>query len=108
MTVEVIGGPRREEIMQDTWGHLAPSPRKLYQGSIVMAHGDYGDLVILRVDFPDLPDSPWFYEDLREFVGHQMFEVEAGTVHRFVGTYRYTKRMGGIFAGVTLPIPLEV
>lgn len=83
--VNVYGARRAAEVMQSTWGHLAPKAEQVYTGTIVWAHGAYGDLVAIAADFAGLDDSPWLYEDIEDFLIGQ--ESTRGTVYRFEGTY---------------------
>ncbi len=83
----------RAQVMQETWGHLAPRKHKTYRGSIVFAIGCYGsDYLNPTVLSSDFPDSPWMYESIMDFLGDgqhadkQRFTV--GTVHRFNGSFR--------------------
>jgi hypothetical protein len=48
----------REAVLRDTWGHLAPEPGRKYAGTILFTHSEYGDITVIRTDFPGLPDSP--------------------------------------------------
>lgn len=96
MTVINAYGARREaEVMQSTWGHLAPKPSRVYAGTFVVAHGCYGDLAVISIDFADLPDSPWLYEHLHNWIWDR--GTEPGNVYRFAGTYSGDR--GGQFAG---------
>lgn len=83
----------KTEVMAQTWGHLAPNPRREYHGSILFAHGAYGDLVPLRADFDGMPDSPWFFQDMMDFIAGS--KTEPGCIYEFDGTY--TKRKNGTY-----------
>lgn len=83
----------KARVMGETWGHLAPKPRQSYRGSILFCHSEYGDLVPIRCDFRDLPDSPWFFQDLIDFIVAS--KTEPGGIYEFDGTY--TKRKNGTF-----------
>lgn len=74
-------------VQQCTWGHLAPKPRKKYVGHILFAFGEYGDCVPIRSQFVGLRDSPWFFDDLMEFIGEQCTDARRGQVWRFDGSY---------------------
>lgn len=73
-------------VLSSTWGHLHPEPRRKYRGYLVFACGAYRDVVILYADFQDLPDSPWFYEDMQQFVADKT-RKEDPAIFRFDGTY---------------------
>jgi hypothetical protein len=89
----------KAEVMANTWGHLYPEPRKKYPGFVIFAHSAYGDLVVIKSEFDDLPDSPWFFEDLRMLL--MKYETESGKVYRFDGYYMKYKNGNCIFAGKT-------
>ncbi|MFT4064379.1 hypothetical protein [Paraburkholderia sp.] len=89
----------RAIVMHNTWGHLAPEPRRIYRGEILFAHGEFGDLVVLRSKFRGLPDSPWFYEHLTDFASDKAFKRRPGAVLRFEGTYTMFKNGNGRFSG---------
>jgi hypothetical protein len=96
--IELIGREHRErlaKVLRETWGHLAPEPGRSYRGSILFAASEYGDYPVMpiRAEFDGLPDSPWFYEALCEFVAAQ--DVEPG-VHLFVGTLRDERFSGQV------------
>lgn len=74
----------KAQVMAETWGHLAPTSDRRYDGYMIFACGAYGDIVLLQADFEDLPDSPWFYEDAQDFIAGK---TERGFLYRFVGTY---------------------
>lgn len=80
----------RLQVMQQTWGHLAPRKNKTYAGRIVFALGCYdcGELnpTPLACDFPGLDDSPWFYDALIEFL--ESLGGEAGDVYQWTGFFR--------------------
>lgn len=90
----------KNRVMCETWGHLAPVPRNSYRGSIVFAHGEYGDLVPLRTDFPSLPDSPCFFSDLMELISSA--KTEPGRIYEFEGTYTRRKNGSHHFKGRTV------
>jgi hypothetical protein len=85
------------KVMRDTWGHLDAEPGKRYRGSILFAEGEYGDLVILRVDFGEAGNGPWFHEAINDWLIEQ--ETESGEMYRFEGYYLLTKRGEHRFRG---------
>lgn len=87
----------RAKVLAATFGHLAPSIRKKYRGVIVFTQSVFGQLVPIRADFKDLPDSPWFFEHLNDFVGERA--TEPGKVYKFEGTYMLFKNGKPSFSG---------
>lgn len=75
----------RARVLNVTFGHLKPRPRKKYRGTLVFTQSEFGQLVPIRAHFPDLPDSPWLFEHITEFVAEKA--KEPGEVYRFDGTY---------------------
>lgn len=77
--------------MKMTWGHLAPERNKTYRGKVIWALGcgyESSDLnpTVLSCEFESLPDSPWFYDALIEFLQEL---VERGTgIWQWEGTFR--------------------
>jgi hypothetical protein len=80
------------EARQDTWGHLAPKPRRVYKGTILIAEAECSGQgrTIFRDDFPGLDHSPWFYNAMCEYVSN-LEGLQDGQVYRWTGTYRFFK-----------------
>jgi hypothetical protein len=94
----VIGGPRPEQIMRDTWGHLGGRPDVKYRGTITFAEGVYGgERIILNVDFGNASDGPWFYEGVHDWLFEQ--DTEPGYLYRFEGCYRQRRGETHEFTG---------
>ncbi|MEU0837301.1 hypothetical protein [Streptomyces sp. NPDC005969] len=102
--VDVHGARRAAQVEADTWGHLAPETGRVYTGSIVFAHGKYGDVIPLQASFEDLPDSPWFFHGLMDFIGAQ--DTEPGMVYRFSGTYQMPEDGPHVFTGTVSPVDI--
>lgn len=96
----------RTRVISATWGHLAPTPRKVYAGHIIFTEGEYGHLIIIRSDFPELENSPWQFEDFHDWLGKQ--STEPGTIYRFDGTYTRFKSGGYRLSGATCVISAPV
>ena len=73
----------KEKVMQHTWGHLAPSRGKIYTGEILFAFSEYGDYVPIHAHFEGLDDSPWFFNDMLDFVS----QVKEPGIYKFKGNY---------------------
>lgn len=78
----------REQVQRATWGHLAPEAGRTYRGTILFAIGEYGDVVPVRVRFKGLPDSPWFFDAMIDFLIEQSRDgaLKDGHIYRFSGT----------------------
>lgn len=81
-----------------TWGHLAPEPSRKYQGCIIVAQGCYGDLIVVRDNFDGLPNSPWYYDDLSDFLMSLPPGLKTG-LYQFRGWYKKYKNGRGRFGG---------
>jgi hypothetical protein len=95
--IDVYAERKAARVEKETWGHLAPEPGRAYPGTILFAEGEWGDLVLLRANFTDLPDSPWFYDALQEWQLDQA--TKPGGLYRFTGTYRRFRNGRHRFAG---------
>jgi len=93
--IDAYGTRKKNEVMFDTWGHLAPKPQKKYYCTLVIAIGEDGDRVTLK---NDLPGSPWHYDDTEDFLGRSSENLETG-VHRFIGWYKKFKNNNYCFGG---------
>jgi len=90
----------RAAVMEATWGHLAPEPRRVYTGYILFAYGAYGGIVPIQCEFDGLNNSPWFFDDLIEYIDQYVEQRGVkGSVYRFDGTYVKFKNGGCRFSG---------
>lgn len=89
----------KNKVLKDTWGHLAPNRNKIYRGHIVFTITTYGDMVIIDKSFVDLPDSPWFFDAMNEFVFEDWRSLPEGAVLRWEGTFKNYR-----FEGLTTTI----
>lgn len=93
----------RNQILGETWGHLAPEKNKTYTGYIVFTWASYGDLVIIDAHWDGLEDSPWLYDAMQKFVFDQHLKavgIVEGGVYRFEGTlknYRFKGKKTPIY-----------
>ena len=83
----------KEQVMYDTWGHLAPRKSKTYKGRIVYAVGCFGsdnlNPTAIVFDFPELDSSPWFFDRMAEFLADQESDLrKEGCVYVFTGSFR--------------------
>ncbi len=85
--IDAYAERKRSEVMQDTWGHLAPKQGQKYTGFFTFAVGCYGGLSpeVLSCWFKGLPDSPWFFSALQDYIF--TLDMEAGLVYRFDGCF---------------------
>jgi hypothetical protein len=91
---------KHAEVMSETWGHLAPKTGRRYRGHILFAHGAYGDVVALECEFAGLPSSPWFFDDLQDWIFEQVRKRGgANGIWRFDGTYVQRKNGTAEFCG---------
>jgi hypothetical protein len=99
MPVFVIGGRAVEEVMLDTWGHLAPEPGKRYTGTMLYAVSAFGGdgSCLVDAEFDGLNSSPWFYDDMHAF--WNMRELSDPGLYRWTGTYVSFKNGNHRFAG---------
>jgi hypothetical protein len=87
------------EVMANTFGHLAPEPNTKHNVSILFCWGDYGDIIPIKMESTTLEDSPWFYDHMQTFIEDNA--KEQGRVYRFEGTYQMFKNGNCRFSGKT-------
>mgnify|MGYP003136357968 CR=1 FL=1 len=81
---------KKQEVMRDTWGHLKPKNDEIYIGYIIFAVSCFNSSESIIVDtYFGVPDSPWFYADIIEYVEENK-PLKHG-VYEFRGTYTVTK-----------------
>ena len=66
------------EVKSNTWGHLFPKDG-YYEGSITVAQGVYGNVVILKEDI-DIEGSPWWFQEINQFL--DTVEMESGCIYK--------------------------
>jgi hypothetical protein len=112
MAWEVLGqieADNRARVYAQTWGHLAPKPRDVFEGYIVFAVGTHGDEVILDWDFGELQANPWLHTQMISWMGKQIDKLSPRLgdrcfgVWRFEGTYTRLKNGSGRFSGKVYP-----
>jgi hypothetical protein len=93
-----------QSVMAETFGHLAPKPHRAYPGFIIFCLTEYNEEVTIQANFEGLDDSPWFHDDLRDYLARKC--RRPGEILRFDGVY-YKYRSGGFrFTGqITQLIP---
>ena len=74
MIHNAYGDRRKNEVLQDTWGHLKPSGD--YYGKMLVALGTYGDLILLNWTFARLNASPWQFDDFMNFLSQPHEEID--------------------------------
>lgn len=84
------------QILYNTWGHLAPEFNRKYFGYIIKAKGDYGNEIIMKAEFDGLSDSPWFFNSLSEFTFKD--NCETG-LYRWDGWYIHYQNGNFCFGG---------
>lgn len=91
------------QVLESTWGHLAPRKNKKYRGHVVFALGcfgsDYLNPTVLVCEI-GLDGSPWFFEALMDFL--RSLEGDEGGVYRWDGIFRNYE-----FSGSFRRLPLE-
>lgn len=102
--ITIIGGIDPDAVMKDTWGHLAPKAKRDHAGRILFGVTAYGGQshILINMDFPSLPDSPWLYEDVNDYLDSLLGDdtLEQGAVYVWTGVYRVQRRRGyGQFTG---------
>lgn len=92
----------KDKVLSQTFGHLYPKDNRPHVGHLVFTIGGYGDITPIDASFKDIDDSPWFYDDMQDYISKSKFK--RGNIYVFVGTYRKLKNQRGIFTGKTKTI----
>lgn len=85
MFFDVCEASKAQEVMRDTWGHLAPQKGQSYKGYMIYAHSGYDDIVLIDSGFKNLSDSPWLYGNMQDFIAEN---GERGNIYRWDGYYK--------------------
>ncbi len=90
----LIEADNRRIVMEDTWGHLAPTKNIKYRGRVVYAIGvfDSGELnptVIVSDWDKGLQSSPWFYQALHDFLGRVAWQDDSPSKQRRPAAQRF-------------------
>jgi hypothetical protein len=99
-------------VMSNTWGHLAPKVDQPYHGTIIFANNSYGEVLLVRDDFPGMDGNPWYYGHVHDFIGDYQFdEGSEGTLYIWRGTYTMKMVNGdetkGVWQGKTEKLDLS-
>jgi hypothetical protein len=94
----------QDQVLSQTWGHLYPKDNNKHDGFILFCHACNGDITPIDYDFKDIDSSPWFYQDLNNFLYDKVVKngktlLEQGHVYKFVGTYTKFKNQNCRFSG---------
>ena len=104
-----------EDVMQDTWGHMAPKVREIYTGHVLFSRGIYaGDYLVNDYDFrladgTELDGGPWFFTDVHDQVLGwiaQKGDLNGG-IWRFEGTFERLKNGKSRWRGKVIPMRLQ-
>ena len=91
-----------------TFGHLAPKPETTYKGFILFTLTTFGDTCIIEFEFENLNASPWFNQDLIDFIANytdKLPDEKYYGVFRFDGEYNKYKNGEFNFKGNVIDIP---
>lgn len=104
MLIDVYGERKREKVMRDTWGHLAPVPRRFYDGYVIFSVSPNGDHNLLYFDFEGLDGNPWTLEHVSEWWIGETERSEFATsdhlaIWRWTGAYMVQKNGHPRFKG---------
>lgn len=84
MITDVYAERKKQQVMQETWGHLAPKKGRSYKGYMIWAYGGWGDIVLLDAGFRNLSNSPWLFEAMQEYIGEN---INAEGVYKWEGCF---------------------
>jgi hypothetical protein len=102
MIADAYADRKKQGVMEETWGHLAPEPGRRYQGTMLFTDSAYGDLVLIEARWEGLQDSPWLFEDMQDYI--EVAETKPGRIYRWKGTYVRFKNGNHRFSGVLVEV----
>jgi hypothetical protein len=88
--VDELAERKYGEVIQDTWGHLAPEKRQVYKGYIIYTYDGYGDTTILDVEFEGLDSSPWLCADVGQFLSD--VDCDEVGLYKWQGNYMHGRK----------------
>lgn len=89
----------KSQVQDATWGHTRVKPGKKYKGFILFTYTAWQHCVPIEAAFTGLTCSPWFFDDLLDFVNAQCTEDRLGQVLKFNGTYLKNEDDSCVFSG---------
>lgn len=95
----------KDIVLSNTWGHLYPKDNKEHDGYILYTHTAYGDIECIDCHFKGIEDSPWFFQDMNNFIADNC--RVRGHIYLFKGTYRKLKNQKAVFKGKIKRITIE-
>lgn len=95
----------QEVVRNGTFGHLAPQNGKSYQGYMLFAWSEYGDITLIRAHFDGLNDSPWLFDDMNTFITSET--RDEGQIYLFRGHYRRQDGKGE-FVGTVTQVDIDI
>lgn len=89
MAIISVVGVDQSEVMQETWGHLAPESGKIYRGKIMFSFNQYKEAELWGWEMEGLNASPWQFAHFTHLtdVVWDLEIVEAGSLWVFNGSY---------------------
>jgi hypothetical protein len=79
----------KDQVMRETWGHLAPNHRQIYEGFILFTHTAWNKIEPIEFEFKNLEMSPWLFEQMNEFISKKELLKNDGSFGVFIFTGKY-------------------
>lgn len=88
----------REQVAQDTWGHLAPKKNTTYRGRIMTAKSGYdgSDEKIIDMEWDGLDDSPWIFDYVNDWIWENRELMKEDGVYLIKSTFRNYRMWGKV------------
>lgn len=104
MIIDVGAERKRQSVMQDTWGHLAPKKGRSYKGYMIWAYGGWGEIVLLDAAFTNLNDSPWLFEAMQDYIGEHL---DGEGIYKWEGQFEKLDEGCYCFGGIIKRLDFE-
>lgn len=106
-TLNSVVEHNKSQVINDTFGHLAPKAKQVYEGYILFTLTSFGDTCIIDFEFDGLNSSPWFNTDILDYIfkyTEKLPKTKYFGVYRFNGTYKKFKTGSYKFTGEIVEI----
>lgn len=101
-TLATIEAHAHAVVTAQTFGHLAPKPKKVYEGWILFALTAFGDTCVIDFEFENLSESPWFNLDVVDHISNytdQLPKDKNFGVFKWNGCFEKSKKGDAKFDG---------
>lgn len=80
----------KADVIQNTWGHLAPQKNTTYRGRMMVSKSGYGnaDGKIIDMEWKALGDSPWLFDFVNDWIWENRETMKEDGIYLMECTFR--------------------